>query len=179
MKTRHYIGVIVSAIIASVAAPTAAQSEITHGADMLIKPGRWILADAPVRSVQNDKALEPSELAENSREQTVCLAAGRAYTIYDAVAFIVDPVTPQIKRSAFQNGKIETTINMGDAHINVTAHLSGSYNETKFDISVRASGYARDKPIEAQGVFTGRYTGVCSDEDGIPKYNADDDPTEK
>ena len=152
--------------------PATAQSEMVRNADMLIKPGRWILVDAPTRATENGRVLEPRELAEKSREQTVCLRADRAHTIYDAVSFIVDPQTPQIKRSAFQNGTIKTTINMGDAHVNVTAQLSGTYDEAKFDISVRVSGYSRDKPIDAEGVFTGRYVGACEDERGIPKYDS-------
>ncbi len=178
MKTRYQLGATLSAIISAIAISQAARSEMAHGADILVKPGRWILADAPTRSSRNGIALDAGELAENNHEQTVCLRASSAHTIYDAVAFIVDPQTPQIKRSAFQNGKIKTTINMGDAHVNVTAQLSGTYDETRFDIKARASGHSRDKPIEAQGVFTGRYVGACGDEDGIPKYNASDIPPE-
>jgi hypothetical protein len=178
MQTRYHFAVTLPAIIIAISTPAAAQSEMARGADMLIKPGRWIMADAPTRSVQNGKALEPGELAEKSREQIVCLRAGRTHTIYDAVAFIVDPVTPQIKKSAFQNGTIETTINMGDAHINVTAQLSGTYDEAKFDIKVHASGYSRNEPIEAQGMFMGRYAGTCDSGDDIPAYDTKDIPPE-
>jgi hypothetical protein len=172
MQTRYHFGLAASALIAVIAIPAAAQTEIKNGPDMIIKPGRWILVDAPTRASENGKALEPNELAEKSNEQTICLRADRGHTIYDAVAYIVDPQTPHIERSAFQNGTIETTINMGDAHVNVTAKLSGKYDETKFEIAVHVSGYSRDKPIEADGVFTGRYVGECEDESGIPKYDS-------
>ncbi len=172
-QTRYYLGLAVSAIIAAIAIPAAAQSGMTDSADMLVTPGRWILTDSPKQSAEDGKALEPSELAENSREQIVCLRADQGHTIYDAVSFIVDPEAPHIKRSAFQNGTIEATINMGDAHINITAKLAGKYDASKFDISVHASGFSRDKPVEAVGVFTGRYVGVCEGEDGISKYDTD------
>jgi hypothetical protein len=172
MPARYHIAFALSAMVAVIAMPAMSKPEISHGPDMLVKAGRWILVDSPTHSSENGKALEPQELAEKRNEQIICLGADKAYRIYDLVAFIVDPQAAHIERSAFQNGAIETTINLGDAHVNVTAQLSGTYDAAKFDIAVHASGHSHDKPIAAEGVFTGRHVGACEEERGIPKYDS-------